>query len=319
MRGAAIAEVARERRRRRSRAFRATRLARDRRGHGGERQVRGHERDAQRRRPPTSSITTRGVCVRCGEELGVAGERDARVLSTLFCTGAVTSAANAPVAHASAARVEHREHRLPRSPGSGAPGVDGHRDGLVPDLDAHGVGSARPPRIERGVTAAQRPMRCARAAQHVAIADDDEPRGPRPLAMAHREHRDELGADARGLAGGDRDRRARSRASQAAHATSMSGGVAEALDARRPALACDREARRPAATSIFACAKPSSGCVGLAEHPELLERPLAVDLAGVLDGAAERQRVAFAAEHRKLVERRPVADHAAARRCAAAC
>ena len=70
-----------------------------------ERQVRGDERDAQRRSraPPTSSITTRGVCVRSARNSVWPENGMPASISTLFCTGAVTSAAKAPVAHASAA------------------------------------------------------------------------------------------------------------------------------------------------------------------------------------------------------------------------
>src|SRR6476661_3388388 len=48
---------------------------------------------------------------------------------------------------------------------------------------------------------------------------------------------------------------------------------------------------------------------GSAEQPQELERIVDAHLAGVLDGAAERQRVTFASEHGKLVEARRVAQH----------
>ena len=75
------------------------------------------------------------------------------------------------------------------------------------------------------------------------------------------------------------------------------------LDAGRHAIA-RRHRRDPSPARSRRAA-----CVGLAEHPQQLERLRGVDLAGVLDRAAERQRVAFAAEHRKLVELRAVAQH----------
>ena len=88
-------------------------------------------------------------------------------ISTLFCTGAVTSAANAPVAQASAALREHREHAA-RIGGIGLPGVTGAASGWCQTLDDAGRRCDR-----RGVvvahTAAATPMRAARRAEQ---ADD---------------------------------------------------------------------------------------------------------------------------------------------------
>ncbi len=78
--------------------------------------------------PPTSIITTRGVPVRSAKYSvwPVNGSPASRI--ALFCTGAVTSAANAPCAHASHAcrSIDSTEAPLV---GSGWPGTGGAASG----------------------------------------------------------------------------------------------------------------------------------------------------------------------------------------------
>ena len=60
-------------------------------------------RSGASRAPPTSSITTRGVCVRSARYSVWPENGMPASIITLFCTGAVTSASNAPVAQVSVA------------------------------------------------------------------------------------------------------------------------------------------------------------------------------------------------------------------------
>ena len=78
--------------------------------------------------PPTSIITTRGVCVRCAKYSVCPENGIPASISTLFCTGAVTSAAMAPVAQASAALPSIMSTARALA-GSGWPGVTGADSG----------------------------------------------------------------------------------------------------------------------------------------------------------------------------------------------
>ncbi len=73
---------------------------------------------------PVSIITTRGVRVRWAKNSVCPENGIPASCSTLFCTGAVTSAAKAPVAQPSAAR-ESISNTLGALLGSGWPGVTG--------------------------------------------------------------------------------------------------------------------------------------------------------------------------------------------------
>src|SRR5215470_11803745 len=74
----------------------------------------------------------------------------------------------------------------------------------MPDLYDR-VRGARRYWVERGEMCMHADALRARG-DHVAIAEHDNARRPRPLLMAHRQHGDELGADSRGFARSDRDR-----------------------------------------------------------------------------------------------------------------
>ena len=78
--------------------------------------------------PPTSIITTRGVCVRCAKYSVCPVKGMPASMKTLFCTGAVTSAANIPVAHASDA-LASEARTLCALVGSGWPGLTGAANG----------------------------------------------------------------------------------------------------------------------------------------------------------------------------------------------
>ena len=78
--------------------------------------------------PPTSSITTRGVCVRSAKYSVCPENAMPASISTLFCAGAVTSAAKAPVAQASAAWANVAS-TLRALAGSGTPGITGTASG----------------------------------------------------------------------------------------------------------------------------------------------------------------------------------------------
>ncbi len=77
---------------------------------------------------PVSSITTRGVPVRWAKNSVCPTNGMPASCSTLFCTGAVTRASNAPVAQPSAARVSIAS-TCGALPGSGRPGVTGTATG----------------------------------------------------------------------------------------------------------------------------------------------------------------------------------------------
>ena len=81
-------------------------------------------RSGASRAPPTSIMTTRGVWVRCAKNSVCPENGMPASMSTLFCTGAVTSAANAPVAQASDACCSIAR-TLYALEGSGWPGVTG--------------------------------------------------------------------------------------------------------------------------------------------------------------------------------------------------
>ena len=85
-------------------------------------------RSASAAAPLTSIITTRGVCVRAAKNSvwPMNGMPASRI--TLFCTGPVTSAANAPVAHASQP-VSSIDSTLRALVGSGCPGTAGAASG----------------------------------------------------------------------------------------------------------------------------------------------------------------------------------------------
>ena len=111
----------------------------------------------------------------------------------------------------------------------------------------------------------------------------------------------------------DRCRRARPTVIASVGSRHRIGATASATCDRRPRRR--RAGRRrsaprarvhapPRRRRCCACAKPSSGCVGLPNTHSSSSGFVGVDLAGVLHRAAERQRVAFAAEHRELVELR---------------
>ena len=85
-------------------------------------------RSGAARAPPTSIMTTRGVCVRCAKNSVCPENGMPASMSTLFCTGAVTSAANAPVAQASDACCSIAS-TLCALAGSGWPGVTGAATG----------------------------------------------------------------------------------------------------------------------------------------------------------------------------------------------
>ena len=84
-----------------------------------------------------------------------------------------------------------------------------------------------------------------------------------------------------------------------AHSSPSRHGGEPAPDRRWPRRSAPARSRRA----------PARG----SEHPHHLERARAVDLAGVLHRPAERQDLALPPEHRKLVERRLVADDLPAR------
>jgi hypothetical protein len=105
-------------------------VARDRGGHVGQREVRRDQRDAQRRLVVAADEhhdhARRAGAL--GEELGVAGEREARVEDRALLHGPVTSAAKAPSAHASQARRSIATTLAPLV-GSGCPGTGGATNG----------------------------------------------------------------------------------------------------------------------------------------------------------------------------------------------
>ena len=174
----------------------------DRRRHVGKPQVRRHQRDAKAAADEHHHDARRAGALR--EEFGVAHEREAGVGERALLHGRghqrLEIAAGARVARAR----EHLIHRVR----VGRVGMTGpHRRGerLVPHFDDT-AGRRERQRIEVRIHRRKTDARRARGEQ-VAIAERDEARRQRTLALAHREHRDDLRADACGLARGDRDRR----------------------------------------------------------------------------------------------------------------
>jgi hypothetical protein len=83
---------------------------------------------ATRKPPPTSIITTRGVCVRSAKNSVWPMNGSPASASTLFCTGPVTSASKSPAAHASHA-LASIDSTACALVASGCPGVTGAASG----------------------------------------------------------------------------------------------------------------------------------------------------------------------------------------------
>ena len=158
-----------------------------------QRQVRGRERDAQR------AVDQHHHRMRAagafGEVFGVAGERMPASLITLFCTGAVTIAANAPARQPSTARSSSVEH-VARVGGIGPAGRTAAatgtcRTGSVPARCVDGR-SAGPVGQER--------ERCRAAAR--AASTCGSPAKTSSQGQSRPATRSEVRPDAGGLAGG---------------------------------------------------------------------------------------------------------------------
>ena len=178
----------------------ATRVARDRGGHVLQRQMRGDERDAQRRigRAADQQHHDARRVRALGEEFGVARERDARVHdhALLHRRG---DERGERAGRAGVGRVfEHREHAV-RVGGVGLPGRDRRGERLMPDFDDAARGRERQ-RIEFARSAARAPMRAARSASSARSPTMTRRAANGVLGVAHREHRAQFGTDARGLA-----------------------------------------------------------------------------------------------------------------------
>ena len=252
------------------RASRATRCASARRARppAADAWSRARRAAAPRAAPPTSSITTRGVCVRSARNSVWPVNGMPASIITLFCIGAVTSAANAPVAQASVRVLQHRQHAV-RVGRIGAAGRDRRGERLVPDFDDAAGGRERD-RIVSRHSAASRPMRAARCASSSRspritsraangacawrIASIAHSSGPMPAGSPDRDRERPVVPASRPTA----SRRARRR---------VAPELASSRRAPRGSRACRRRRRRCAPAR-----SPSSAVGGLAEHPQQLER-----------------------------------------------
>ena len=186
MRGAAMPKLRRAARVARWRASRRTASQRDRGRHVGERQVRRYERDAQRRiaRAADQHHHDARRVRALGEELGVAGERNAGVHGSRSSAPARSPARRMrPVAHASVASRSMSRTRVR----VGRIGVAGHRPATASGWCQ--TSTDRLGRRDRAgcvVARSAAKRRCALRApsSSVAIADEDETRSERVAAHA---------------------------------------------------------------------------------------------------------------------------------------
>ena len=186
---------------------------------------------------------------------------------TLFCIGAVTSAANAPVAQASIASRSIASTACALV-GSGWPGDHRRGERVVPHLD-HAARVRERRRIEVGVARREADALRARG-EELAVADEDEPCGKR---CRPRGARASIAHSSGPMPAGSPTVMATT-----GRSTSLTSGCTAVCAAASPqSSACTPRRRtdcdvRRRLTSTRACAKPASAVVGPAEHPQELER-----------------------------------------------
>ena len=182
MRGAADAEM-RPRSACTMRSVAAQPLAGDRPRHVGQRQmgrdqrnpqVAGHQHHHRQRRAGAR-----------GEILGVAGEGEAGVMITLFCTGAVTIAANSPFVQPSQARSSIRV-RTRRCAGPAAPRPPARRRQVAARAGCRRAWAACGLATARSASAERQAERGRGRAQQARIAGDDQIGVDSPPAPASR-------------------------------------------------------------------------------------------------------------------------------------
>ena len=252
--------------------------------------------------PPTSIITTRGVAVRSAKNsVWPMNAMPASMHHALLHRRRDERGERAGGAGVAVACCELRE-RAARVGGIGRAGRRPARERVMPHFDDAG-GRAQRPGCSRH-SAAELPMRAARSASSARSPTNTSRAGKRARQHDARRASRKLGADARGLAAvtasmgccQHRLRRSRRRPAASPNTSTFTPG------------ATARRSVRSSAGSMSTCANPSSGARAC-RTPTGARAGRGVDLARVLHGAAERQRVAFAAEHRKLLELRAIAQH----------